>query len=53
VVSTSWDAVCIKLVDLYAVKDKDGSVINFMALTMINTASSWFEIVELPLFLKL
>ncbi len=30
-------------------KGKDGSVIDFMALTMIDPASNWFEIVELPL----
>jgi hypothetical protein len=29
-------------------KGKDGSSINFMCLTMINPANSWFEIVELP-----
>jgi hypothetical protein len=30
-------------------RPKDGSAIDFMALTMIDPASSWFEIVELPL----
>ena len=30
------------------VKGKDGSQIDFMCLTMIDPASSWFEIVELP-----
>ncbi len=30
-------------------KGKDGSQIDFMALTMIDPASSWFEIMELPL----
>ena len=29
-------------------KGKDGTEINFMCLTMIDPASSWFEIVELP-----
>jgi hypothetical protein len=29
-------------------KAKDGSSIDFMALTMIDHASSWLEVVELP-----
>ncbi len=31
----------------------DGSEIDFMALTMIDPASSWFKIVELPLVSQL
>ncbi len=34
-------------------KGKDGTVIDYMALTMINPATSWFEIVELPLLCRL
>jgi hypothetical protein len=34
-------------------KGKDGSSIDFMCLTMIDPATSWFEIVELPTFTKL
>ncbi len=41
------------LVGPYTLKGKDGSAIDFMALTMINPASSWFEIVELPLVIWL
>ncbi len=33
----------------YTPKGKDGTVIDFMALTIINPATSWFKIVELPL----
>ena len=32
----------------YTLKGKDGTEIDFMCLTMIDPASSWFEIVELP-----
>ena len=32
----------------YILKGKDGLQIDFMALTMIDPASSWFKIVELP-----
>jgi hypothetical protein len=32
---------------------KDGSSIDFMYLTMIDPATSWFEIVELPTVTKL
>jgi hypothetical protein len=34
-------------------KSKDGTIIDFMALTMIDPASSWFEIVQLPLVHRL
>ena len=30
-------------------KGKDGTQIDFMCVTMIDPATSWFEIVELPL----
>jgi hypothetical protein len=33
---------------LYTLKGKDNLQLDFMALTMIDPASSWFEIVELP-----
>ena len=36
------------LIGPYTLKGKDGTEIDFMCLTMINPASSWFEIVELP-----
>jgi hypothetical protein len=38
-----------RLVGPYTLKGKYGSVIDFMALTMMDPTSSWFEIVELPL----
>jgi hypothetical protein len=49
VISTPWEALCVTLVSPYTLKGLDGSAIDFMALTMINPASSWFKIVELPL----
>jgi hypothetical protein len=47
--STPWEALCVNLVGPYTLKGLVGLAIDFMALTMINPASSWFEIVELPL----
>jgi hypothetical protein len=41
--------LCVDLIGPYTLNGKDGTVIDFMALTMINPATSWFEIVELPL----
>ncbi len=52
-ISTPWEALCVDLVGPYTLKGKDGSAIDFMALTMIDLASSWFEIVELPLVARL
>ena len=47
VISTPWEALCVNLVGPYTLKGKDGSSIDFMALTMIDPASSWFKVVEL------
>ncbi len=52
-ISTPWEALCVDLIGPYTLKGKDGSAIDFMALTMINPASSWFKIVELLLAKRL
>ena len=36
------------LIGLYTLRGKDETEIDLMCLTMIDPASSWFEIVELP-----
>jgi hypothetical protein len=41
------EAVCINLIGLYTLKGKDRTQIDFMCVTMINPATSWFEIMEL------
>jgi hypothetical protein len=48
VISTPWEALFVDLVGPHTLKGKDGSSIDFMALTMIDPASSWFQVVELP-----
>ncbi len=48
VISNPWDCLCVDLIGPYTLKGKDNLQIVFMALTMINLASSWFEIVKLP-----
>ncbi len=53
VISTLWEALCVDLVGPYTLKGKDGLSIDFMVLTMINLASSWFEVVELPTIMRL
>jgi len=53
VISTPWEALCVDLIGLYTLKGKDSSSIDFMALTMIDPASSWFEIGELPTIYRL
>ena len=32
----------------YTIKAKDGTILDFMCLTMIDPATGWFEITELP-----
>jgi hypothetical protein len=48
VIMTPWKALCVDLIGPYTLKGKGGSSIDFMCLIMINPATSWFEIVELP-----
>ena len=45
---TPWEAICVDLIGPYTLRGKDKTEIDFMCLTMIDPASSWFEIVELP-----
>ena len=42
-----WRTVCVDLIGPYTIKAKDGTILNFMCLTMIDPATGWFEIVEL------
>ncbi len=48
VITTPWKALCVDLIGPYTLKGKDESSIDFMCLTMIDPATSWFEIVEVP-----
>jgi hypothetical protein len=48
VIITPWKALCVDIIGPYTLKGKDGSSIDFMCLTMIDPATSWFEMVELP-----
>ncbi len=43
-----WECLCVDLIGPYILKGKDSLQIDFMSLTMINPASSWFKIAELP-----
>ena len=53
VIMTPWRTLCVDLVGPYTLKGKDSLVIDFMALIMIDPASSWFQIKELPLVRRL
>ncbi len=46
-ITNPWEVLCVVLIGPYTIKGKDGTVIDFMCLTMMDPASSWFEIVEL------
>ena len=49
VISKPWGAFCVDIIGPYILQGKDGTQLNFMCLTMIDPASSWFEMAELPL----
>jgi hypothetical protein len=51
--SSPWECLCVNLIGPYTLKGKDNLQKDFMALTMINHASSWFQIVELPIITQL
>jgi hypothetical protein len=53
VVSNPWECLCVGLIGPYTVIGKNNLQIDFMALTMIDPASSWFEIAELPIITRL
>ncbi len=48
IITNPWECLCVDLIGPYTLKGKDNLQIDFMALTMIDPASSWFEIVEHP-----
>ncbi len=43
VIMTPWWALCVDLIKQYTLKGKDNTSINFMCLTMIDPATSWFK----------
>jgi len=47
VITNPWEELCVDLLGPYTLRGKDGTEIDFMCLTMIDPAYSWFEIVEL------
>jgi hypothetical protein len=53
VITTPWRLLCVDPVGCHTLKGKEGSSIDFMCLTMIDPAISWFKIVELPTITKL
>ena len=46
-ITTPWEAVCVDQIGPYTLKGKDGTQIDFMCVTMIDPATSWFDIMEL------
>jgi hypothetical protein len=49
VITIPWRVIWVDLIGPYTLKGKDGTVIDLMALTMIDPATSWFKVVKLPL----
>jgi hypothetical protein len=47
VITNPWETLCVDLIRPYTLNGKDGTEIDFMCMTMIDPASSWFEIFEL------
>ncbi len=43
-----WECLRVDLIGPYTLKGKDNLQIDFMALTMIDPASSWFKIAQFP-----
>jgi hypothetical protein len=49
----TWQKVCVDLIGPYTIKGRDGKIMDFMCLTMIDPATGWFEMVELPVILRI
>ena len=47
-IQNPWEALCVDQIGTFTLKGKDKTEIDFMCLTMIDTATSWLKIVELP-----
>eukprot|EP00804_Cyclotella_cryptica_P021709 CCRYP_012872-RA/>CCRYP_012872-RA protein AED:0.37 eAED:0.53 QI:0/0/0/1/0/0/2/0/205 len=43
-----WEVLCVDIIGPYTLKGKDGTEIDFMCVTMLDPATSWYEIVEVP-----
>jgi hypothetical protein len=43
-----WRTVCVDLIGPYTIKGADNTLPEFMCMTMIDPATGWFEVVELP-----
>ena len=43
-----WKALYVDLIGPYTLKGQDSFVLDFMCLNMIDPATGWFEMVELP-----
>jgi len=46
-ITKRWEAFCVDLIGLYTLKANSRTQIDFTGITMIDPATSWFEIVEL------
>jgi hypothetical protein len=53
VYTITWECLCVDLIGPYTLKGKDNSQVDFMALTMMDPASSWFKIAESPVVKQL
>jgi hypothetical protein len=53
VIMTPRRALCVDLIRQYTLKGKDNTSFNFMYITMIDPATRWFKIIELPTVPKL
>jgi hypothetical protein len=53
VITIPWRTLCVDLIGPNTHTSKNGTVIDFMALTMINPMTSWFKVVELTLICQL
>ena len=46
-ITTHWEALCVDLIGPYTLKGKGKTEIDFLCITMIDPAPSWFKIAEL------
>lgn len=51
-ITEPWHTLCVDLIGPCTLREKEKTEIDFMCLTMIDAATWWFEVVELPVVEK-
>ena len=43
-----WQVLCVDCIGPYTIEDADGNLVEFMCVTMVDPATGWFEMEQIP-----